>query len=94
MEGDGPDLLLRSVVVPPPARDRGLGRAVVEALEAEAARLGAARLHLLTATAARFFEGLGYRPAERAAAPPAIAATAQLARLCPASARYLVKSVA
>lgn len=94
LEGDGPDLLLRSVAVPPPARGRGLGRAVVRALEAEATRLGAVRLHLLTDTAARFFEGLGYRPAERAAAPPAIAATAQFASLCPASAAYLVKTLA
>lgn len=91
LEGDGPDLLLRSVAVPPALRGRGLGRAVVAALEGEAARLGAARLHLLTTTAARFFEGLGYRSAERAGAPSAIAATAQFAQLCPASAAYLVK---
>lgn len=93
LEGDGPDVLLRSVVVPPPARGRGAGQAVVLALEAEAARLGAVRLHLLTTTAAAFFEGLGYQPAERAAAPPPIAATAQFASLCPGSAAYLVKRI-
>lgn len=91
LEGDGPEMLLRSVVVPPSARGRGAGQAIVRALEAEAARLGAVRLHLLTTTAAAFFHGLGYRPGERAAAPPAIAATAQFTSLCPATAAYLVK---
>ncbi len=93
LKGNGPDLLLRSVVVPPPARGRGAGRATMLALETEAARLGAVRLHLLTTTAAAFFQGLGYRPAERAAAPPAIAATAQFTSLCPGSATYLVKHI-
>ena len=63
------------------------------ALEAEAARLGAVRLHLLTTTAAAFFQGLGYQPAERTAAPPSIAATAQFTSLCPSNAAYLVKRI-
>lgn len=87
LEGDGLEMLLRSVVVPPSARGRGAGRA----LEAEAARLGAVRLHLLTTTAAAFLHNLGYRPGERAAAAPAIAATAQFTSLCPGTAAYLVK---
>ena len=93
LEGDGPEMLLRSVVVPSSARGHGAGRAIVRALEAEAARLGAVRLHLLTTTAAAFFQSLGYRPAERAAAPPAIAATAQFISLCPGGAAYLVKRI-
>jgi len=93
LEGDGPEMLLRSVVVPSSARGRGAGHAIVRALEAEAARLGAVRLHLLTTTAAPFFQGLGYRSAERAAAPPVIAATAQFTSLCPGSAAYLVKHI-
>lgn len=91
LEGEGPDLLIRSVVVRPECRGGGYGRAIVRDLERQAAALGAARLHLLTTTAAPFFEHLDYRPAERTAAPRAIAATAQFASLCPASARYLVK---
>lgn len=93
LEGDGPEMLLRSVVVPPSARGHGAGRAIVRALEAEAARLGAVRLHLLTMTAAAFFQGLGYCSAERTAAPPTIAATAQFTSLCPNSAAYLVKHI-
>ena len=65
----------------------------MRALEAEAARLGAVRLHLLTTTAAALFQVLGYRSAERAAAPPGIAATAQFTSLCPGSATYLVKRI-
>jgi len=93
LEGDGPEMLLRSVVVPSSARGCGAGRAIVRALEAEAARLGAVRLHLLTTTAAPFFQSLGYRSTERAAAPPVIAATEQFTSLCPGSAAYLVKPI-
>ena len=93
LEGDGPDLLLRSVVAHPDGRGRGHGAAIVRALEAQAAAIGAIRLHLLTTTAAGFFLRLGYEPAMRNAAPAAIAATAQFALLCPASARYLVKTL-
>lgn len=91
LEGDGPDLLLRSVVIHPDSRGRGHGAAIVRALEAQAAALGAARLHLLTTTATAFFLRFGYAQARREAAPAAIAATAQFASLCPASASYLVK---
>ena len=93
LEGSGPDLLLRSVSVLPDARGRGYGAAMVRALEERVAALGAARLHLLTTTAADFFARLGYRPAARDAAPPTIAGTAQFAQLCPASAAYLVKTL-
>lgn len=91
LEGQGPDLLLRSVVVHPNRRGCGHGAALVHALEAQAAALEGERLHLLTTTAANFFYRLGYAPAAREAAPAAIAATAQFVSLCPASASYLVK---
>jgi amino-acid N-acetyltransferase len=93
LEGDGPDLLLRSVVAHPDGRGRGHGAAIVRALEAQAAAIGAVRLHLLTTTAAGFFLRLGYEPAMRNAAPATITATAQFASLCPASATYLVKTL-
>lgn len=92
LKGDGPDLLLRSVVVRPDSR-RGHGAALVRALEERAAALGGERLHPLTTTAAGFFVRLGYAPAARETAPTAIAATAQFASLCPASAGYLVKAL-
>lgn len=89
LEGDGPDLLLRSVVIQPDGR--GHRTALVHALEERAAAFGGERLHLLTTTAAGFFLRLGYAPAAREVAPATIAATAQFASLYPASAGYLVK---
>jgi len=51
-------------------------------------------LHMLTTTALNFFTKLGYRPADRGMAPLAIATTRQFTSLCPASAHYLVKTLA
>lgn len=93
LEGSGPDLLLRSVAVAPDARSQGHGGRIVAALEREAAALGAARLYLLTSTAAPFFDRHGYAPADRNAAPAAVASCEQFRSLCPASAAYLVKRI-
>lgn len=93
LEGAGPDLLLRLVAVVPEARNLGHGGRIVTALEREASARGAARLHLLTTTAARFFGRQGYAPADRATAPAAVASCEQFRSLCPASAAYLVKSL-
>jgi len=93
IEGDGPDRLLRSIVVLPGRRGRGLGSAIVGLIEAEAKALGAERLHLLTTDAAPFFRLKGYRDAVRGSAPVGIMGTAQFRSLCPASATYLVKEL-
>ncbi|MCB9758357.1 MAG: GNAT family N-acetyltransferase [Alphaproteobacteria bacterium] len=75
--------LLRSVVVAPRARGRGLGRALV----ADRITWAEGRaLWLLTTTAADWFEGLGFRRTARAEAPPQVRATDEFARLCPDSA--------
>ena len=78
--------LLRSVVVPPDARGKGYGYEMVERLLKEMAARGVRDAYLLTTTAADFFAHLGFVAIDRAAAPPAIAATAQVAALCPADA--------
>lgn len=93
LEGSGADRLLRSVVVAPERRGSGVGAALVAALEEAARGDGAQRLHLLTTTAARFFATHGYRPADRGAAPAAIAASREFTALCPASATYMVKTL-
>lgn len=78
--------LLRSCVVVPEARGRGLGRALVDDLLAEARALDLVRLYLLSETAGDFFARAGFRPVARTDLPAEIAASAQAARLCPESA--------
>lgn len=94
IELHGHDALLRSLAIDEKARGRGCGKALVTALEAHARREGARRVYLLTTTAARFFEGLGYRSVARDKAPDAIRATSEFAALCPASAAFMAKDLA
>lgn len=91
LEMHGTDVLLRSLAVADCARDQGLGAALVAHAERHAAGHGAQAIYLLTTTAERFFSQRGYRVAERATAPQAIAATRQFAGLCPATAAFMCK---
>jgi GNAT superfamily N-acetyltransferase len=52
IEGQGPDRLLRSLVLEPDRRHVGIGGVALALIEAEAERAGVERLHLLTTTAA------------------------------------------
>ena len=94
LEPYGDDALLRSLVTLPPVRDRGVGTAIVAALEFEARLHGCRNLWVITATAADFFERLGYARCARAVVPPAIRETTEFAELCPASANVLMKKLA
>jgi N-acetylglutamate synthase-like GNAT family acetyltransferase len=94
LEVHGEDALLRSLVTLPPVRSRGVGTAMVAALEFEARLHGCRSLWLITTTAADFFARLGYARCERAVVPPAIRATAEFSTLCPASAEVLMKRFA
>ena len=94
MERFGPVGLLRSLAVSMGARGRGLGRALVSAMEDEARAAGVADIYLLTTTADRFFSKLGYVRIGRDEAPVAIRSTAQFSALCPSSAVVMRKSVA
>ena len=93
LEGEGRDLLLRSLVVLADRKARGLGARVLAAAEIVAGNMGAARLHLLTTTAEPFFARNGYRTANRQTAPEAMRRTREFAGLCPASAAYLIKDL-
>ncbi len=94
LEVYGKDALLRSVVVDPARRCAGLGRAIVDATLAEARRLDATRVFLLTTAAKAYFERLGFASIDRASAPDAILSTRQAAALCPLSAPLMVKTLA
>jgi amino-acid N-acetyltransferase len=89
----GSDALLRSLVVAPGARSRGLGAALVQHAERHARHCGVSTLYLLTTTAQRFFERLGYRCVERHEAPASIQSTSQFASLCPASSAFMLKQL-
>jgi N-acetylglutamate synthase-like GNAT family acetyltransferase len=93
LEVHGDDGLLRSLVTLPPVRGRGIGAAMVAALEFEARLHECRSLWLITTTAAEFYERLGYARCDRAVVPPAIAATGEFAELCPASADVLMKKL-
>lgn len=87
----GKNGLLRSLVVDPVWRGRGLGAALLAALEALARERGVGTLYLLTDTAGGFFPLYGYVAAERAGVPSAVAATAEFQSVCPGSAVCLAK---
>lgn len=94
LEVHGPDALMRSVLTLPPLRGRGLGAAIVTALEAEVRLVKCRSIWLLTSTAQALFERLGYARIDRAEVPAAIRATAQFVSLCPDSATAMVKRLA
>jgi N-acetylglutamate synthase-like GNAT family acetyltransferase len=91
LEIHGEDALLRSLVILPPLRSRGIGAVVVAQLEIEAALHGCRAVWLLTEAAAGFFDRLGYARCDRAVVPQPIRETQQFAALCPAGADVLVK---
>lgn len=89
LEPAGDAALLRSLVVAPGWRGRGLGRRLTEFLLARARADGYRAVYLLTETAADYFVRFGFVPAARATVPPAVAATRQFASLCPDTASCL-----
>ena len=83
--------LLRSVAVADGWRSRGVGRALVERViaEAEARRIHA--LYLLTTTAERYFPSFGFRKVARDDVPADIRETAEFRGACPASATVMCR---
>lgn len=93
LERSGPVGLLRSLVVAPDYRKRGLARLLVATVEREAAANGIELLVLLTQTAEPFFNALGYHIVDRAYVPDEIKESAEFRSLCPASAVCMTKAV-
>lgn len=78
--------LLRSVAVAPAWRSRGLGRALVTRVIADAEARGLRALYLLTTTAEHYFPSFGFQPITRDVVPPDIRGTEEFQCACPASA--------
>jgi N-acetylglutamate synthase-like GNAT family acetyltransferase len=77
---------LRSVAVTANARGSGLGRSLVNDRLHRARRLGLESVHLLTMSASRWFERLGFEVIDRSAAPFPILDSSQFTTSCPSSA--------
>ena len=86
--------LVRSTVVAPDVRGRGLGASLLRTLVARAHELGLLQLYLLTENAAGFFEAQEFRELPRAAAPPEIRATEEFREQCPETAKLLCLQLA
>ena len=94
LEVRGADALLRSVLVLPSRRERGLGRAIVGSTLDRAWTLGVRQIFLLTTDAQHFFAGLGFVTIPRSGAPGQIAGTAEFKNLCPGTAICMMKAAA
>ena len=84
--------LLRSLVVRPSARGRGVGRSLATALERFAHGHGIREMWLLTMDADRYFAGLGFTVRNRDDAPDAIRGCEEFSTLCPTDAVLMSKA--
>jgi amino-acid N-acetyltransferase len=85
--------LLRSVAVAPAWQNRGLARALVGRVIAEAEGRRLRSLYLLTTTAAHYFPRFGFTRTTREAVPTDVAATEEFRTLCAASAVVMVRPI-
>lgn len=84
--------LLRSVAVAPEWRSRGLGRALVTRVVADAESRGLRALYLLTTTAEHYFPSFGFREIARADVPLDVQGTEEFRSACPTSAVVMCRS--
>jgi amino-acid N-acetyltransferase len=85
--------LLRSLAVAKNSRGKGLGKELVAEAENYARSRGVTEIYLLTTTAERFFDRLGYKRASRETAPEAIRRTREFSELCPSSSAFMMKEL-
>jgi amino-acid N-acetyltransferase len=85
--------LLRSAVVRPEWRGRGVGDLLTRDRLDWARRLGLDRVYLLTTTAESYFPRFGFARVDRAEAPPEIRTSREFAGACPATAALMVMEV-
>ncbi len=78
--------LLRSAVVDPSWRGRGVGDALTRDRLAWARARGLREVYLLTTTAADYFPRYGFVRVSRASAPPALQRSREFAEACPQTA--------
>ena len=81
--------LLRSAVVAPSWRGRGVGDALTRDRIMWARERGLTALYLLTTTATEYFPRFGFAPVARDAAPPGVRASREFASACPDTAAFM-----
>jgi arsenate reductase (thioredoxin) len=86
--------LLRSLVVAPAWRGRGLSSQLMGAVLEHATRAGIREVFLLTTTAATLFARHGFVSIPRESAPESIRQTPEFASICPSSAAFMQRSLA
>ena len=86
IEPHGDSVLLRSVVVAPQHRGRGLARRLTERMVQHAREQGHDAMYLLTMDADGYFADLGFARIEREDAPESIRSSEQFREQCPDSA--------
>jgi amino-acid N-acetyltransferase len=83
--------LLRSMVVDPAYRSKGVASRMIEKLESEAIHSGISCIYLLTETAAPYFEKKGYTKISRDNVPAEIKGSSEFSSVCPVSATVMQK---
>lgn len=89
----GADAFLRSLVVLPAQRGKGLGKAIVSRIARRAFDEGARTAWLMTTSAAGYFEAIGFKRVERAEVAKAVLETRQAKGLCPVTAVVLKRGI-
>jgi amino-acid N-acetyltransferase len=91
LEKFGSVALLRSAVVSPENRGRGIGSRLVERLLKRADEEGIEDLYLLTTTAEKYFPRFGFTRTTRTAVPDAVKASAEFQGACPDTAVVMTR---
>lgn len=94
LEVHGDDALLRSVVVEPAFRGRGLGARLTERVLDAARTAEIGRVYLLTTTAEDYFPRHGFQRIRREDASPGVKRSVEFREACPASAVAMVLDLA
>ncbi len=86
----GPYALLRSVAVRREFRSQGLGKLLVDAAIGRTRAAGATKVYLLTDTAEKYYQPMGFSKVARAELPAELGDSAEVRGACPVSATSMV----
>lgn len=89
----GANGLLRSMIVLPDYRNKGLAGELIAKLESHARNLGIRQLYLITNTAEAYFQEKGFQCIAKDQLPVDLASSAEFNGLCPASSAIMTRPV-